>query len=134
MLGMAMIAIFWAGLVFLLSAQHETLAAAEQRRAIYVAIAIVLTLLELATMVASIRRQLSLEQTNLRFDTALENMTHGLCMFDADKRLVICNDRYGSLYRLPPELLRAGTTHEAIIAAPRHEGPPEGRKEFRRRR
>ena len=67
-------------------------------------------------MLASIRRQVSLEQTNLRFNTALENMTHGLCMFDAEKRLVICNDRYGALYRLPLELLRAGTTHEAIIA------------------
>ena len=37
-------------------------------------------------------------------------------MFDADKRLVICNDRYASLYRLPPELLKPGTSHEAIIA------------------
>src|SRR5580704_5918134 len=37
-------------------------------------------------------------------------------MFDGNKRLVICNERYGSLYRLPPELLKSGTTHEAIIA------------------
>jgi len=37
-------------------------------------------------------------------------------MFDASKRLVICNDRYANLYSLPPELLKVGTTHEAIIA------------------
>lgn len=37
-------------------------------------------------------------------------------MFDADKRLVICNDRYAKLYRLPPELLKVGTPHQAIIA------------------
>ena len=116
MLGMATIAMFWVGLVLLLSADHETFAAAEQRRTLYVAVVIVLTVLEMATMIASIRRQVSLEQTNLRFNTALENMTHGLCMFDAEKRLVICNDRYAGLYRLPPELLRVGATHEAIIA------------------
>jgi methyl-accepting chemotaxis protein len=116
LLGMATIAMFWIGLVFLLSADHDTFAAADARRTRYVAVVIVLTVLEMATMIASIRRQVSLEQTNLRFNTALENMTHGLCMFDAEKRLVICNDRYAGLYRLPPELLRVGTTHDAIIA------------------
>ena len=59
---------------------------------------------------------LSLEQTNRKFDTALENMTHGLCMFDSQKRLVVCNRQYASLYRLPPELQKVGTPHEAIIA------------------
>jgi hypothetical protein len=64
----------------------------------------------------SIRRQSSLEQTNSRFDTALKNMTHGLCMFDAEKRLVIWNDRYSKLYSLPPELLKVRTPHQEIIA------------------
>jgi methyl-accepting chemotaxis protein len=113
---MAIIAIVWIGVLTLLPAHHESLADYEHRRATYLLIAAVLTLLEVLTMGASIRRQVSLERTNLRFNTALENMTHGLCMFDGDKRLVICNDRYGSLYRLPPELLKAGTSHEAIIA------------------
>jgi methyl-accepting chemotaxis protein len=116
MLGMAMIATLWLGLAYLLSDHHGTLAAPEQRVAIFLPAVVLLTLLEAVTIAVSIRRQLSLEQTNMRFDTALENMTHGLCMFDADKRLVICNDRYASLYRLPPELLKVGTSHEAIIA------------------
>ena len=34
-----------------------------------------------------------LRQQNVRFDTALDNMGTGLCMFDAEKRLVVCNDR-----------------------------------------
>jgi len=116
LLGMAMIAMFWIGLLYLLADHHGTLAQPEQRRAVYLPAVVVFTILELVTMMASIRRQLSLEQTNLRFDTALENMTHGLCMFDGNKRLVICNDRYASLYRLPPELLKVGASHEAIIA------------------
>jgi methyl-accepting chemotaxis protein len=53
---------------------------------------------------------------NSRFTAALNNMTQGLCMFDADKRLVVSNERYASLYALPPELLKPGTSHEAIIA------------------
>ena len=53
---------------------------------------------------------------NVRFDTALDNMCSGLCMFDEHKRLVVWNDRYAELYRLPPELLKIGTPHEEIIA------------------
>ena len=56
-----------------------------------------------------------LKVQNLRFDTALDNMGTGLCMFDAEKRLVVCNSRYAQLYRLPPELVKPGTTHCAII-------------------
>ena len=33
-------------------------------------------------------------QTNTRFDTAINNMSQGLCLFDADKQLVISNSRY----------------------------------------
>jgi diguanylate cyclase (GGDEF)-like protein len=62
------------------------------------------------------RTNRSLEQTNRRFDAALENITHGICMFDGDKRLVVCNRHYANLYRLPPELQKVGTPHEAIIA------------------
>jgi len=114
-LGMAMIAVLWIGLAYLLADHHGTLAEPQAREPIFLPIVVMLTLLELIIMVASIRRQMSLEQINMRFNTALENMTHGLCMFDGNKRLVICNDRYASLYRLPPELLKAGTTHQAII-------------------
>jgi methyl-accepting chemotaxis protein len=67
-------------------------------------------------LLISVRRQLSLAQANVRFSTALDNMTHGLCMFDADKRLVVSNRRYAELYRLPPELLKVGTSHQAITA------------------
>jgi methyl-accepting chemotaxis protein len=116
MLGMATIATLWLGFAYLLLDHHGMLAAPSQRLTLYLPIVILLSALELTTMTASIRRQLAVERTNLRFDTALENMTHGLCMFDGDKRLVICNERFASLYRLPPELIRTGTTHEAIIA------------------
>lgn len=61
------------------------------------------------------RREQELCVQNHRFDMALANMGEGLCMFDADKRLVVCNDRYATMYHLPPELLKNGTPHHDII-------------------
>lgn len=55
------------------------------------------------------------QEQKLRLDTAINHMVEGLCMFDAEKRLVVCNERYARLYRLPPELLRTGTLHTDII-------------------
>jgi methyl-accepting chemotaxis protein len=42
-------------------------------------------------------------------------MTHGLCMFDSDRLLVVHNEQYALMYIIPPELLKPGTHHEAII-------------------
>lgn len=59
--------------------------------------------------------QKELEEQRFRLDTAINHMGEGLCMFDAEKRLVVCNDRYAKMYRLPPELLLPGTAHREII-------------------
>ncbi len=56
------------------------------------------------------------KQHEWRLATALNYMPHGFCMFGPDKRLVLCNDEYANMYRLPPELRKPGTTHDAIIA------------------
>ncbi len=50
----------------------------------------------------------------LRFEAALANIAHGLSMYDADGRLVICNERYQQMYRLPDELCRPGTPFSDI--------------------
>ena len=41
-----------------------------------------------------------LRENDLHRTTALNNMTQGLCMFDAKQRLIVCNDRYAQLYNL----------------------------------
>ena len=61
------------------------------------------------------RSQQELQEQKLRLDTAINHMGEGLCMFDAERRLVVCNKRYAEMYRLPPELLAAGTPHRQII-------------------
>ena len=35
-----------------------------------------------------------------RLETALTNMSQGLCMFDRDQRVVVANDRYAEMYGL----------------------------------
>ncbi len=60
-------------------------------------------------------REAELELQNNRFSAAVENMAHGLAMYDADERLVICNGKYQELYGLPDELTRPGTTFHDII-------------------
>jgi diguanylate cyclase (GGDEF)-like protein len=62
-----------------------------------------------------LERKLQLEQVNDQLDLALNNMTHGLCMFDANGRLIVCNQRYTSMYDVPVELTRAGTPLRAIL-------------------
>jgi diguanylate cyclase (GGDEF)-like protein len=61
-------------------------------------------------------REQQLEEANRRFDIALSNMAQGLCMFDAELRLVECNDRYRQLFRLPPHVARPGAYLRDIIA------------------
>jgi diguanylate cyclase (GGDEF)-like protein/PAS domain S-box-containing protein len=65
---------------------------------------------------AELNRQRDLAEQSRRFNAAVENMTQGLCMFDRDARLVVCNDLYAKMYRLPAELLKPGSLHRDIIA------------------
>ncbi|MDK9697929.1 MAG: EAL domain-containing protein [Siculibacillus sp.] len=46
---------------------------------------------------------------------ALDNMSEGLVLYDAEERLVMCNRRYAEIYRLPPELARAGTPFSTLL-------------------
>ena len=43
-----------------------------------------------------------------RLDAALSNMAQGLCMFDADQRLVVFNTRVAEIFKLPPGSIVAG--------------------------
>jgi diguanylate cyclase (GGDEF)-like protein len=67
-------------------------------------------------------RQLSMSEASLsqkshQLDTALNNMSQGLCMFDAHHRLVTWNNRYAEMYGLGPEATRSGASYRDIVAA-----------------
>jgi diguanylate cyclase (GGDEF)-like protein len=52
-----------------------------------------------------------------KLDAALNNMSHGLCMFGSDNRLLLWNDLYVNMYRLAPERLRVGSTLDEMLEA-----------------
>ena len=56
------------------------------------------------------RRKEELRKQNVLFDMALNNMAHGLCMIDAEQRLVVCNRQYAEMYRIPARLTQPGTS------------------------
>jgi diguanylate cyclase (GGDEF)-like protein/PAS domain S-box-containing protein len=62
-----------------------------------------------------IRRKLS--EQNRRLDGALNNMNHGLCMFDAQNRLLVWNQRYQSMYKIDPKQIWHGCTVRDLLDA-----------------
>ena len=60
-------------------------------------------------------RDSELRTQNLRFDAALNNMSHGLCMVGPDNRLIVCNDRFRELFGIDIETGRPGTAFSAVL-------------------
>lgn len=50
-----------------------------------------------------------------QLNAALENISQGLCMFDAAKRLIICNKKYAEIYEISEELTKPGTPFLSIL-------------------
>lgn len=61
------------------------------------------------------QRECQMTEQNARFQTALENMSQGLCMFDSEQRLIISNDLYASMYGLSKDIVKPGTTFRQIL-------------------
>ncbi len=62
-----------------------------------------------------VQREQELNARNEQLDAALENMQHGLAMYDAEQRLIVCNRRYAEMYGLTPEQVEPGTPLQKII-------------------
>src|ERR1700720_3662866 len=61
------------------------------------------------------QQQEALRIRNLQFDTAINNMSQGLCFFDASHRLIVCNDRYVDMYDLSGDRVGRGTPLNEIV-------------------
>jgi diguanylate cyclase (GGDEF)-like protein len=72
------------------------------------------------------RSKQSLEQSNSRFTAALQNMSQGLCMFNAEHRILVANERYRQIYNLPEELVKPCTAFEQIVDYRRGSGNYSG--------
>jgi diguanylate cyclase (GGDEF)-like protein len=52
-----------------------------------------------------------------QFDTALNNMPHGLCMFAADGHLAVMNHRFSEMMNLSDDLVHRGVSAPDIVSA-----------------
>jgi diguanylate cyclase (GGDEF)-like protein/PAS domain S-box-containing protein len=61
------------------------------------------------------KQEANLRQTNRRLDAALDNMSQGLCFFDAQNRLEVVNRRFFEIFGLSRDEIRPGTTFRHIL-------------------
>ena len=47
---------------------------------------------------------------------ALDRMEQGVCVYDADNRIVLLNRRYVELFDMSPEIVRLGTSYRDVLA------------------
>jgi diguanylate cyclase (GGDEF)-like protein/PAS domain S-box-containing protein len=94
-----------------------------------------LSVLVIAGLLMLIVRQLSRQhklllhqqaQEKQRLDIAINNMGHGLLLFDASARLVICNQRYIEMYGVSPDVVKRGASFHDIIAHRKQTGSFDG--------
>jgi diguanylate cyclase (GGDEF)-like protein len=69
-------------------------------------------------------QRLALEKE--RLDTAVNNMTQGLLLYDSDARIVLCNKRYLELYNLSPDVVKPGLHFRDLIAFRKQTGSFSG--------
>ncbi len=70
------------------------------------------------------KQRLTLEKQ--RLDTAVNNMTQGLLLFDSAQRLVICNQRYIEMYGLSADVIKPGCSFHDVIAHRKQTGSFNG--------
>ncbi len=75
------------------------------------AILIGLSIALLATVVACVR----LRRQNARLTLALGNTPQGLCMWDSSGRLLVCNERYITMYGMSAKFVRPGRTIREVL-------------------
>src|SRR5262249_54364885 len=102
---------------------REIFAALNAKRRSYNIIAGLLTLLILAAIAHSVhggwqleRASEELRRQNARFQAALDNMPHGISMYDADGGFMVSNRRYLDMYGIPLEEARLGTPLAKLLA------------------
>jgi diguanylate cyclase (GGDEF)-like protein len=95
-------------------AQTRFLMVAAGLSALAIAFTLFLVVRKLSKQYETSERRLALEKE--RLDTAVNNMTQGLLLYDSDARIVLCNKRYLELYDLSPDVAKPGCHFRDLIA------------------
>lgn len=72
-----------------------------------------LTIHEDITEQTKAKRELALQ--NKQFDVAISNISQGLCLFDRNRKLIVSNNQYATLFDLSPDMIRPGMHIEEIM-------------------
>jgi diguanylate cyclase (GGDEF)-like protein len=93
--------------------ETDVLVGAGGLAALTVAVMILLIVRQLAHAHTLSMRSLALEKQ--RLNTALNNMSQGLIMFDSAERVVVCNDLYIQMYGLSREIVKPGCSFVELL-------------------
>jgi diguanylate cyclase (GGDEF)-like protein len=80
--------------------------------AIVIAVTLALIVVRLSRQHRTSRRQLALEKRRLY--TAINNMPQSLLLYDAQERLVVCNQRYIDMFKLSSDIVKPGRTFREL--------------------
>ena len=105
-------------------AQTRFLIAAAALSALVIAIILFLIIRQITRQ--SRESQARLESEKHRLDTALNNMTQGLVLYDASARIIICNQRYIDMYRLSTDVVKPGCLFRDLIQHRKETGSFDG--------
>lgn len=62
------------------------------------------------------RRELGPEALVALSQLALDHMEQGVCVYDAENRVVLVNQRYLSLFNMSADVVRVGTSYREVLA------------------
>ncbi|HWL20025.1 MAG TPA: EAL domain-containing protein [Bradyrhizobium sp.] len=105
-------------------AQTRLLVAAAILCAVVIAFILFLIIRQIAGQSREAQQRLELEKQ--RLDTALNNMTQGLVLYDASARVVTTNQRYLDLHSLSTDLVKPGLPFRALIQLRKDTGTFDG--------
>jgi diguanylate cyclase (GGDEF)-like protein len=122
--------------IVIVAATTTSAALADWREQIALLIAVAgLSVLAISALLFVVVRKLSqqhrasqqrLRLEKQRLDTAVNNMTQGLMLFDSTQRLVICNNRYIEMYGLSAHVIKPGCSFHEVIAHRKQTGSFDG--------
>jgi diguanylate cyclase (GGDEF)-like protein len=105
-------------------AQTRLLVIAAGLAAIVIAFTLFFIVRKLSNQHQNSEQRLALEKD--RLDTAINNMTQGLLLYDKDARIVLCNQRYIEMYGLSPEVAKPGCHFRDLVAYRKQTGSFQG--------
>jgi diguanylate cyclase (GGDEF)-like protein len=104
--------------------QARSLVVAAGSAALVIGFTLFLIVRKLSRQHQGSERRLALEKE--RLDTAINNMSQGLLLYDSDARIVLCNERYLEMYHLSPEVIKPGCHFRDLIAYRKETGSFRG--------